>query len=186
MAATQLGLVASFAYLDNLLEAIETLHRSGYKDIQALSPVPHHAIDDALEKPKSPVRFFTLAGCLLGCATGLALTIGSSLHYPLITGGKPIVSLPPFFIISFELTILFGGLFTLAGMLLNGRLPLLRAVPAYNPRFAEDRFGLWVRCSTEESEVVTRLMTDAGAEEVNRAGTQDSGLGTRGSEESES
>jgi hypothetical protein len=164
------GLVGSFSYLDSLLQAIEQLREAGYGELQALSPVPHHAIDEALEKPPSPVRVFTLIGCLLGAATGFTLTIATSLYYPLIVGGKPIVSIPAFLIIVFELTILFGGLLTLGGMLLNARLPRVRVVPAYQPRFSEDRFGLWVRCEEKDYESVTRLLEGSGAEEVLRAG----------------
>lgn len=170
MARPSGGIVGSFRYLDSLIEAIERLRQAGFRNLQALSPVPHHAIDEALQKPPSPVRVFTLIGCLLGGTTGLVLTIAASLHYPLITGGKPIVSIPPFLIIVFELTILFGGLMTLGGMLLNARLPRLHVVPAYDPRFSEDRFGLWVRCETKDFDAVTRLLESAGAEEVHRAG----------------
>lgn len=162
------GLVGSFRHLDSLLDAIHRLREAGYRDLAALSPVPHHAIDEALEKPPSPVRVFTLIGCLLGAATGLILTIATSLHYPLITAGKPIVSIPPFLIIVFELTILFGGLLTLAGMLLNARLPRVHIVPAYEPRFSEDRFGLWVRCRPTDFDAVARLLERAEAEGVHR------------------
>jgi len=135
MARPSAGLVGSFRHLDSLLEAIEQLRQAGHRNLRTLSPVPHHAIDEALEKPPSPVRYFTLVGCLLGGATGLVLTIATALHYPLITGGKPIISIPPFLIIVFELTILFGGLLTLGGMLLNARLPRVHLLPAYDPRF---------------------------------------------------
>jgi len=170
MAHPSAGMVGSFRHLDSLLEAISRLRGAGYRDLQALSPVPHHAIDEALEKPPSPVRVFTLIGCLLGATTGFVLTIASSLHYPLIVGGKPIISFPPFLIIVFELTILFGGLLTLGGMLLNARLPRVHVVPAYDPRFSEDRFGLWVRCAVSDFDAVTRLLKGADAEEVRRVG----------------
>lgn len=166
MSASYSGLVGSFRHLDSLLHAVADLKKTGYQELQALSPIPHHAIDEALEKPSSPVRVFTLIGCLLGALTGFVLTIAASLHYPLITGGKPIVSVPPFLVIVFELTILFGGLLTLGGMLLNARLPRVHIGPAYNPRFSEDRFGLWVRCEEKEYDEVTRLLENAGAEEV--------------------
>ncbi|MFQ5881406.1 MAG: DUF3341 domain-containing protein [Candidatus Methylomirabilales bacterium] len=170
MARASSGLVGSFRHLDSLLEAIERLRQAGHRDLQSLSPVPHHAIDEALEKPASPVRVFTLIGCLLGGITGLILTVAPSLNYPLITGGKPIVSIPPFLIIIFELTILFGGLLTLGGMLLNARLPRMHIGPAYDPRFSEDRFGLWVRCEVKDFDAVAQLLQSAGAEEVHRAG----------------
>ncbi len=168
------GVVGSFRYVDDLLAAIEQLREAGFAELQALSPVPHHAIDEALERPPSPVRRFTLAGCLFGAATGLTLTIATSLSYPLITGGKPIVSIPPFLVITFELTILFGGLLTLGGMLLSARLPRVSAVPAYQPRFSEDEFGLWVHCMDKDRENVIALLKKAGAEDIVAAG-QDRG-----------
>ena len=169
MAASHSGLVGTFRHLDGLLRAIKQLKEAGYQELQSLSPIPHHAIDEVLEKPSSPVRLFTLIGCLLGSATGFVLTIAASLHYPLITGGKPIVSIPPFLIIVFELTILLGGLLTLGGMLLNARLPRMHVGPAYNPRFSEDQFGLWVGCVEKQYEEVTRLLENSGAEEVTLA-----------------
>jgi hypothetical protein len=146
MARSSKGLVGNFCHLDSLLEAIDRLHQAG------------------------SVRGFTLFGCLLGAAIGLALTIFASKYYPLITGGKPIVSIPPFLIIVFELTILFGGLLTLGGMLLNSRLPGLHIGPGYDPRFLEDRFGLWVPCGEKEFDSVSEMLRDSGAEEVQRGG----------------
>jgi len=69
------------------------------------------------------VRLFTLLGALTGTATGVLLTIWSSMKWELVTGGKDPVSYPPFIIIAFELTILFGGLATVIAMLLLGKLP---------------------------------------------------------------
>ena len=166
MAASYSGIVGSFRHLDSLVAAIEQLKKAGYRELQALSPVPHHAIDEALDKATSPVRVFTLVGCLLGCITGFTLTIAATLHYPLIVGGKPIISIPPFLVIVFELTILFGGLLTLGGMLLNARLPGVRVGPAYNPHFSEDRFGLWVRCENAHYDEVRKLLQSAGAEDI--------------------
>lgn len=166
MAASYSGIVGSFRHLDSLILAIKRLKTAGYQELQALSPIPHHTIDEALEKPTSPVRIFTLVGCLLGCITGFTLTIAATLHYPLVVGGKPIISVPPFLVIVFELTILFGGLLTLGGMLLNARLPGVHVGPAYNPQFSEDRFGLWVRCESAQYDEVRRLLQSAGAEEI--------------------
>jgi hypothetical protein len=166
MAPSYSGIVGSFRHLDSLILAIKQLKNAGYQELQALSPIPHHAIDEALDKPASPVRIFTLVGCLLGCITGFTLTIAATLHYPLIVGGKPIISIPPFLVIVFELTILFGGLLTLLGMLLNARLPGVRVGPAYNPHFSEDRFGLWVRCENARYDEVRNLLQSAGAEDI--------------------
>ena len=170
MKAEMVRILGIFAHLDTFTRAIGELRHSGYDDLSALSPVPRHEIEEAIEGKKSPVRLFTLLGGISGGVTALILTIATSTHYPLITGGKPIVSIPPFLVIVFELTILFGALATILGMLINIRLPRIRLEPGYEPRFSEDRFGLWVRCSADQAQRVQELLRVAGAEEVRREG----------------
>jgi mono/diheme cytochrome c family protein len=159
-------LLGIFTHLDALLQAIHRLRDAGYRDSGVFSPLPRHELEEALARGPSPVRLFTLVGAILGAATGFVLTIATSLHYPLITSGKPIVSIPPFLVIVFELTILFGALATILGMLLNIRLPRLRLQPDYDPRFSGDRFGLWVRCQGDQIDAAQRILHSCRAEEV--------------------
>ncbi|HXV20320.1 MAG TPA: quinol:electron acceptor oxidoreductase subunit ActD [Desulfuromonadales bacterium] len=76
------------------------------------------------------LRFFPLVGGIAGFGSGLALTIYSVLSWPIIVGGKPIVSLPPFLLIGYLLTILFGAVGSFAGFLLLARLPSGRGLAA--------------------------------------------------------
>jgi hypothetical protein len=87
----------------------------------------HEAAQLCRPRP-SRLKFFTLAGAGAGLAGGFAFTIFTALDWPLRTGGKPIVSLPPFLIIAFELTILLGTLASFAGYLWLSRLPALHAI----------------------------------------------------------
>src|SRR5204863_1952269 len=107
------------------VRALEDWKSKGYDDLTVYTPVPVHEIEDVLERdrPVSPVRLFTLIGGLTGTASGFFLTIWSAMQWGLITGGKPVASIPPFVVIAFELTILFGGISTVIGMILLGRLP---------------------------------------------------------------
>ncbi len=161
-------IVGIFAHVDTTVKAIRDLRAQGVRDFTVYSPVPVEEIEAALEegRPVSPVRLFTLIGGLTGTLTGFALTIWSSLKWDLVTGGKPIVSIPPFVIIAFELTILLGGLSSLLAILVLGKLPSLRRSPAYDPRFSVDRFGITVTCPAERAEAVRRCLREAGAEEV--------------------
>ena len=125
------------------------------------------------EARKSPVRFYTLAGGLLGCVLGLWFTIWTVQSWPLLTGGKPIVSLPPFLVIAFELTILIGGLFTVAGLAIHaGLVPSPKTTSAaapdagYDARCSVDCFGIFVPCEAAEVEELKRLMLAAGMEDV--------------------
>ncbi|MBI4543207.1 MAG: DUF3341 domain-containing protein [Gemmatimonadetes bacterium] len=161
------GVVGVFGDLDGVLRAIRDLQAKGYAGIQVYSPAPRPELEEALAKKVSPVRLFTLIGSLAGCALGFAYAISTSLDWPLITGGKPIVSLPPFVIIGFECTILLGALVTVAGMFLNARLPKLRPAAGYDPRFSNDKFGIVAFGGPAQVAAAAAILSAAGAEEVN-------------------
>jgi len=112
------------------LEALRRLVREGLpgERIRVITPFGVPEAEEILSRGRSNVRFFALVGAVSGTATGFAFTILTSLSWPLIVGGKPIVSIPPFIIIAFALTILFGALSTFAGFLLLSRLPSLRGI----------------------------------------------------------
>ena len=162
------SVVGVFAHVDATVRAIQALRGRGLSDFSVYTPVPIEEIEEAVDhdKPLSRVRLFTLIGGLTGTATGFFLTIWSSLKWNLVTGGKPIVSIPPFVIIAFELTILFGGLCTLLGLLVLGRLPKFRRSSNYDPRFTVDRFGIEVRCPSSMTEAARQCLREAGAQEV--------------------
>lgn len=159
-----------FAHVDTTLDAIRKLRAKGFSELTVYTPVPVEEIEEEIEKvrPLSAVRLFTLLGALTGTATGFFLTIWSSLKWELVTGGKDPVSYPPFVIIAFELTILFGGLATLIAMLLLGKLPKTKPSLTYDPRFTLDRFGVAVACPPDRAQAVSALLSAAGAEEVRR------------------
>ena len=162
------SIVGVFGYVDSTVKALEELRAKGYHDLTVYTPVPVHEIEDVLERdrPVSPVRLFTLIGGLTGTVSGFLLTIWSSMQWGLIVGGKPVASIPPFVVIAFELTILFGGVATLIGLVTLGRLPRLRPTRAYDPRFSSDRFGVAVHCTPDRSASVRQILQVAGAEEI--------------------
>jgi len=160
------GLLASFIHIDAAVDAIRGLRAMGYRNLVVYSPSPNHELEEALNHRVSPVRLFTLIGGLTGCAAGFGMTIWMSYDWPVLVGGKPIASIPPYVVIAFELTILFGGLATLIGMMVLGRLPRFRFSPSFDARFTNDRFGVAVHCSPDRSPSVREILRSAGAEEV--------------------
>ena len=159
-----------FAHADTTLRAIQGLRAKGFSDLKVYTPVPVEEIEEEMDsvRPLSKVRLFSVVGGLLGTATAFFLTIWTSLKWELITGGKAPVSIPPFIIIAFELTILFCGLSTLIAVLILGRLPQTKPSPTYDPRFTVDRFGVAVACPVEKADAVGAMLSSAGAEEVRR------------------
>ena len=159
------GVLASFQHIDAATEAIKSLKARGFRDLTVYTAMPNHEIEDALDEPVSWVRMFTLVGGLVGVTSGFAMTYWMSLDWPLLVGGKPIATAPPYVAIAFELTILYGALSTVLGMLLLS----LRKSPrgrAFDPRFTDDRIGIFVPCGPDKNDVVRSLLTEAGSEEV--------------------
>jgi hypothetical protein len=160
------GVIGFFADLDSLMHALRVAQAERCGEVCTISPVPLDGVGEALGAGPSPIRRFTLAGGLVGFVVGWALTIGSVEHYPLIVGGKPLVSLTPFGVIVYTCTILFGALFTVAGMLINARLPRIQAGRGYDPRLTGNRFGLQVICTEDRLEEIKQKLLTHGAEEV--------------------
>ena len=133
--------------------------------VVAYSPVPDHALDRALQVTTSPVRLFVLIGGVLGCATGFIFPIYTVMDWPLITGGKPLISIPSFVVIAFELTILFAAIGGVAGFLLLSRLPRVTGRPA-SSRFTNDMTGIRVTCGPEQAAAVRASLEHAGATEI--------------------
>jgi hypothetical protein len=159
------GLLAVFDGVDATVDAIERLRSAGMRRFTVFSPAPDHRLEHAIHAPGSPVRLFTLVGGLTGTATGFALPTWTSLDWPQVTGGKPIISIPAWVIIAFELTILFGALSTVLGLFIAARLPQRRSGLVYDPSFSADQYGIYILVPGKEADA-RRVFQDAGAVEI--------------------
>jgi hypothetical protein len=168
MSGSDQGILASYDYLDSAVEAIGALRKAGFRkrSIKAYAPVPEHDLEHAMGYQQSPVRVFALVGALTGTAAGFALAIFTSTDWPLVTGGKPIVSIPAFVVIAFELTILFGALSTVIGLFINTRLPHLKPLVVYDPEFSAGRFGVYISVPPERIGEARRILSAAEPAEL--------------------
>jgi len=159
--------VSVFDLPGDVVSAVTKLKKRGFDDIETYSPAPFPEIDDAVDPKPSLVRLFTLIGGLTGVVTGFWLQIWMSLDWPVKIAGKPFASIPPYVIIGFELTILFGGLLTFLGLLLVGKLyPRFELDKEYSPRFSAEEFGVVVNCAERDVVEVDALLRAEAAKEV--------------------
>jgi hypothetical protein len=169
MAAARTGVLASFAHVDAATDAIRALRARGHEDLTVYSAAPNHEIEEALDQPVSPVRLFTLFGGLIGCAAGFGMQYWMQRDWPVLVGGKSIDAFPPMVIIGFELTILLGALASVAGVIiLSMVLKPSKGLP-FDPKFTDDRIGIFVPCTPDQYATAGGLLRDAGAEEVRHA-----------------
>lgn len=158
MAEKTPGILASFEFLDSTVDAIHELRKAGFKGLRAYMPYPEHHIEEALGHGESPVRVWTLVGALTGTATGFAFTIFTSMDWPLVTGGKPIIAIPAYVVIAFESTILFGALSTLIGLFILSRLPHVKPMIVYDSEFVSGRYGLFVAAEGNKLDEARRIL----------------------------
>jgi hypothetical protein len=160
------ALLGIFPYLDDLLAALGQVKKGGFKILTVFSPIHFSEIQEILGHKPSPVRYFCLAGGILGGVSLVGLAVYAHLSFRLITSGKPVLPWIPFVVVFFEGTVLLAVIFAVIAWVLKGRLPRVRSNPAYDPRFSEDRFGILVGYQEEEREVILKLLKEAGAEEI--------------------
>ncbi len=148
------------------LAAAVQLKDAGFATPELLSPIPIHGVEEALGEKKSVIKRFTFFGAVTGGISGFLLAAVTSVMYLHPVGGRPIITIPPFLIITYELTIMFGILATVLGFFISSRLPAIRE-RVYVPEAAVDRFAVAVTCDSDESrQRAESILRDAGAEEV--------------------
>jgi hypothetical protein len=145
------GVMAVFSDEESILKAAKSARdKFNLKHYDAFTPYPVHGLDDAMGMKRSWLPWVTFLGGISGTATALALEIWTSaVDWPINIGGKPMISLPAFIPITFELTVLFGGLLTVAVLFYVCGLPNTKP-KILHPRITNDRFVLFVP-STEEN-----------------------------------
>ncbi len=134
-------------------------------DVYSGSPFPEGSFGE--HEPETRLFMFPLVGALVGFAIGLLWTAGTQISYPLVTGGKPLLSIPPMTVIMYENTMLGAIIFTVLGVLFESRLPR-RKLGLYDERITEGHIGVIVACPEERASRAESLLMGAGAEEIKR------------------
>lgn len=168
---TTQGVAAIFDDEKALLSAAKKAYSLGYRKFETLSPFPIHGMDDAMGLKRSPVPWFAFIFGSLGCAVGLGFQWWvSAVSWPINVGGKPMFSLPAFIPIVFELTVLFGALCTVAGMLWLCDLPKVDP-PIMHPDITSHKFALFIPVSDHgyDEAKTKELFKSMGATEILKA-----------------
>jgi molybdopterin-containing oxidoreductase family membrane subunit len=133
-------------------------------------PLPPGAVVDN----RGSIRFpwVVLAGWLAGAIGGLALSVLTYLDYPLITGGKAIISVPPTIIVTYEVAMLGALVTTLVAGFFSMRLrPFRRSKRISDPAIHD---GMIAVCGLVEpgpqETMATEALRSAGATGIRSEG----------------
>ena len=132
------GYLARFETARDLHHAAEKVRDQGFTRWDAFSPFPIHGMDDAMGLGRSKLPFLVFCGGATGFLTAVGLQFITQVFlYPTVVQGKPtnLFTIPAYFPVMFELTILLSALTTLFGLLALIQLPRL-----HHPLFESDQF----------------------------------------------
>ena len=150
------GYIAEFSTPGAVMAAAERVKAEGYERWDVCTPFPVHGMDKAMGIKRTILPVIIFIGGITGTCAATALQIftnSTSIHipaplipvtgYPFDISGKPLMSIPAFIPVMFELTVLFAALTTVFGMFIMNGLPRLSHPLLGNDRFrrvTNDRF----------------------------------------------
>ena len=151
------GLAAEFTTPAAITSAAKKVREANYRWWDCHVPFPVHGLDFAMGVQYTILPIIVFFGGLTGMCIALVLQIFTNsleiniwaivpvVGYQFEVSGKPLISLPAFIPVTFELTVLLSALTTVGGMFFLNKLPCL-----YHPvlkstkmkRMTDDRFYL--------------------------------------------
>lgn len=183
------GIYAVFNSPEKLLSSAKKLKEKGYTNLDAFSPFPIHGLEHALGYERSKLPYLTFFAGLTGFLFAFFLqynthenlisyTITHAIDaypnlnsYPLNYAGKPTFSWPAMIPICFELTVLFSGLTTVAGLLLLSRMPKPSRIPLEDS-ITNDKFVIWIPSDSANynEEQIKALLQEFHPEKIKTVG----------------
>jgi hypothetical protein len=156
--------LAKFPEPSNARTAIRELLQSGVPvhDMEVMTCQPVHGAPFLPETHQTKLRTWALCGAAIGLVGGCALASLTALAYPIVKGGMPIVAPWTVGLITYETTMLGAILATLAGLLIELRLPNFKDLP-YDESIVDGGVLLAVKCPGQTRTSVQAVVHAAGA-----------------------
>lgn len=151
-------------------DAVSRLRDAGFSrhEVNVLTGTAYPEGTFGEETDRHRLFVFPLVGAACGLAVGLLLTSGTQISYPLVTGGKPILAIPPMAIVMYEGMMLGAIIFTVLGIIFESRLPRF-GQSLYDPRITEGFIGVLVSTVSGQLSDAQKAMEAAGASDIKSA-----------------
>ena len=156
------GLAAEFESAPEVLAAAHQAYAAGYRRMDAYTPFSVEGLPEALGMKKNRVSLITLVCALTGSVTGYSMQYFASVwDWPQNIGGRPFHSWPSFIPITFELTVLFGAIGGVIGMLFLNKLPQPHHPIFDTPHFEERNTSRFYLCTEARDPIFETEKTKA-------------------------
>ncbi len=163
-------LVGVFNDDEILLKAVKHVKEAGVKIHECYTPYPVHGLGDALgyKRSKLPVAAFMFG--ILGTSLALLMQFYMmGIDWPMIIGGKDYTSLPTFFPVTFELTVLLSAFGMVITFLVISDLRPYGKTKVFDLRATDDKHIMAIDISKNKTaiEEIRKVLQESGAAEVN-------------------
>lgn len=162
-------LIGIFQNESKLLAAVRCLRDNQISIHDVYSPYAIHGIDEAMGIRRSRLPFVTAIFGFLGLSLALFFQFWVAvIDWPINVGGKPDNSTLAFIPVAFEMTILFGGLGTVAFFFLRSKLFPGRRPKIFFEGISDNKFALVLeqKDSSFDEKTVEDILKEFGAVEV--------------------
>lgn len=164
-----LALYNNFEEAEAVVKELRSASIKGFdsnEDMVVKSPIEHPEVEEFLGDKPVYVQWFTLFGAIMGGLLGFFLISGAQANfYMQMKGGKPIVPLPPNFVLTYEMFILGGVFITILGFLICAGLPSKRS-PLYSTKVSIDNIAILVKVDEASASVMKAIFTKHQALEI--------------------
>jgi len=166
-----LSILGLFQQPEPAADAMDGLKEAGFElgtfDVLTGTPYPEGAFGEHV--PQHRLFRYPAFGAIIGFTLAVFLTSVTQLAYPMVTGGKPILSIFAMLIIMYEMTMLAGVIATVVGIVIESRLPNMKP-GIYDTRITEGWIGVVVTFD-DDSKVADAegVLNKAGALEIKHA-----------------
>lgn len=124
-----------------MVSAVRKLRADGFLIHDVYTPYAVHSLDNAMGIRRSRLGIVTFVAALIGLIFSITFQFWTNVFdWPVNIGGKPDNSTLAFIPVSFEITILFGALATVAAFLFRSRLFPGKEILILDPSITDDRF----------------------------------------------
>lgn len=171
MAANKNFLLGVFDDEDVLVNAVRILRNKGVRIHEVFTPFPVHGLDEVLGYRRSRLPIAAFLFGLTGTSLALLMQYWMlGYDWPMIIGGKPFASLPPFIPVTFEFTVLLSALGMVATFMIVSDMKPYGKPRTFDVRSTDDKLVMAIDVDlnkTQNRTAITQLLKDAGATEVN-------------------
>ncbi|MCB0355782.1 MAG: DUF3341 domain-containing protein [Bdellovibrionales bacterium] len=141
---TKSGFVGIWDFEHKMIAAAKEARTAGCTKFDAITPFPMHEVDEAIGHKRSYIPWVTFTFGLAVCLFGIWFTWWTSaVNWPIIIGGKPMMSFPAFIPVIFECTILLAALSSVGALFFIAGLPKVDP-PVIHPDLTCHKFAIFV------------------------------------------